>query len=202
MNNIPANGLKTKTCNKCLVTQSVDCFSKNKRYKDGLNYHCKSCASIYFRKYYETNIDKLREDSRNYRAANLEIMQEKLRSYQKANREKAKQYSRNYRAINAEKVKESQRRYAKAHPELSRIYRSNRRARQHANGVYEIYTKELMKLYKSSCIYCGSKQEIQADHVIPISRGGRHSIGNLVPACRNCNARKHNKLIVEWKYKK
>lgn len=37
------------------------------------------------------------------------------------------------------------------------------------------------------------------DHVVPLSRGGRHSIGNILPACESCNLSKHASYLVEWR---
>ena len=36
------------------------------------------------------------------------------------------------------------------------------------------------------------------DHVVPLSRGGKHEIENLLPACRSCNSSKGAKLLEEW----
>jgi 5-methylcytosine-specific restriction endonuclease McrA len=35
--------------------------------------------------------------------------------------------------------------------------------------------------------------------VIPIARGGKHSIGNLVVACKPCNSQKNKRTIQEWR---
>ena len=45
------------------------------------------------------------------------------------------------------------------------------------------------------CQYCGcaDKGELTLDHVLPRSRGGRTSWGNLVAACRRCNNIKGNR---------
>jgi 5-methylcytosine-specific restriction endonuclease McrA len=43
-----------------------------------------------------------------------------------------------------------------------------------------------------TCQYCGSPAE-NVDHVVPRSRGGDHSWGNVVAACRRCNARKEDR---------
>jgi len=43
------------------------------------------------------------------------------------------------------------------------------------------------------CQYCGAPAE-NVDHVLPKSRGGKHSWENVVAACRRCNSRKENRL--------
>ncbi len=42
------------------------------------------------------------------------------------------------------------------------------------------------------CAYCGAAGDLVMDHVVPINRSalGEHRIGNLVPACPPCNAKK------------
>jgi len=34
--------------------------------------------------------------------------------------------------------------------------------------------------------------------VLPISRGGRYTVDNVVPACRSCNASKCNDEVTAW----
>ncbi len=36
------------------------------------------------------------------------------------------------------------------------------------------------------------------DHILPLSRGGSHSIDNVVPACHTCNRSKAAKLLLDW----
>ena len=51
------------------------------------------------------------------------------------------------------------------------------------------------------CQYCGkehlTKSEIQTDHVIPDSRGGKAVYENMVTVCSVCNARKDNRTPEE-----
>jgi 5-methylcytosine-specific restriction endonuclease McrA len=47
-----------------------------------------------------------------------------------------------------------------------------------------------------TCQYCGAPAE-NVDHVIPKSRGGRHSWDNVVAACRRCNSKKENRTPEE-----
>ena len=56
----------------------------------------------------------------------------------------------------------------------------------------------ILEMYANRCAYCGSKQDIQQDHVIPISRGGGTTMNNIVPACRKCNQSKKDKTPIEW----
>jgi hypothetical protein len=51
----------------------------------------------------------------------------------------------------------------------------------------------------SMCVYCGSKGgPFHFDHVLPWSRGGRHTVENLVLACAPCNLEKGARLPEEW----
>jgi len=52
---------------------------------------------------------------------------------------------------------------------------------------------------KWTCQYCGRYvPKGQADHVLPLTKGGTDAIYNLVWACSTCNAQKGGKTLVEW----
>ena len=49
------------------------------------------------------------------------------------------------------------------------------------------------------CAYCGAAPDhLERDCVLPISRGGRYTLTNVVPACRSCNASKCNQEVTTW----
>lgn len=49
------------------------------------------------------------------------------------------------------------------------------------------------------CAYCGvAGGALQRDCVLPISRGGRYTVDNVVPACRSCNTSKCNDEVTAW----
>jgi hypothetical protein len=53
---------------------------------------------------------------------------------------------------------------------------------------------------KFCCAYCGSifgSANLSRDHIVPRSRGGEDSWGNVVTSCKRCNQRKGNKLLKE-----
>lgn len=119
-------------------------------------------------------------------------------------------FYRKYTEQNKTKIQELQREWRKKNPNYPAEWReknrsfhnskeSKRRTIKAKNGVFKITKSELDKLYSSPCVNCGSTEKIHMDHIIPISRGGQHSIGNLQPLCASCNIRKSNKFMIEWK---
>ena len=59
----------------------------------------------------------------------------------------------------------------------------------------------MRKIQPGICYYCHSqvgRTRLTMDHVVPLSRGGRSTKGNIVPACKECNNRKKYLLPVEW----
>lgn len=75
-----------------------------------------------------------------------------------------------------------------------------RRERQKAR---ELRSSQWWKRRCSSglCYYCGKKaapRSLTMDHIVPIVRGGKSTKGNVVPACKDCNATKKHKLLMEW----
>lgn len=57
---------------------------------------------------------------------------------------------------------------------------------------------ELLTAFKGLCAWCGVSPATCFDHVYALSKGGRHTVGNLVPSCDPCNSRKSNKPPEEW----
>jgi 5-methylcytosine-specific restriction protein A len=54
---------------------------------------------------------------------------------------------------------------------------------------------------KGICHYCRravGRRDLTMDHIVPLSRGGRSTKGNVVPACKMCNNRKKYLLPIEW----
>jgi 5-methylcytosine-specific restriction endonuclease McrA len=53
------------------------------------------------------------------------------------------------------------------------------------------------------CAYCGVRTTaLQKDCLLPISRGGRYTVTNVVPACQPCNASKCNTEVTTWMRRK
>jgi len=49
----------------------------------------------------------------------------------------------------------------------------------------------LVRLHKNRCVYCGRKCDaLTEDHLTALSKGGDHTLWNILPACQNCNSQK------------
>lgn len=49
------------------------------------------------------------------------------------------------------------------------------------------------------CTYCGAHGvKLECDHIIPVAKGGTHTMENLTTSCFNCNRSKKDKSLEEW----
>lgn len=84
----------------------------------------------------------------------------------------------------------------------TRSARRRRRAREH-EAPGEFTFNQIVKQYikqGSVCAYCKQPADGLPDpeHVMPLSRGGRNDMSNLVAACRKCNTDKGDLTLNEW----
>lgn len=84
----------------------------------------------------------------------------------------------------------------------SRRARAARRRKRRVNSVVNDLTAAEWAAVKTSwggCAYClATDRPLQRDCVMAISRGGRYTIDNVVPACAACNASKCNDEVTGW----
>lgn len=176
-----------KTCFTCKQTKPVSDFNKRASRKDGYDSYCRQCANQKKRQYNAEHKELVSEMNRRSYLKNPQIFKDAAKRWKQGNRDKAYIQSRQYLAKNKG---------------LANHYAGRRRAKVRQSGVFQIRAKFLKKLYESVCIYCGGSEFIEADHVFPISKGGVHSEGNLVPSCRSCNRAKHDDFLMEWRLKR
>jgi 5-methylcytosine-specific restriction endonuclease McrA len=84
----------------------------------------------------------------------------------------------------------------------SRRARAARRRKRRVAAVVNDLTPEewaAIKVAWEGCAYCGAADgPLQRDCVMAISRGGRYTLDNVVPACASCNASKCNDEVTGW----
>ena len=141
----------TKVCSKCGVEKDVDCFSKCRKYKDGLACQCKNCGKEYrllnknvlskkAKLYYLDNKDLIKENAKNYRENNIEEISRKKKIYRENNKDEQKIRQHNWYINNKEYVLDKQKKNRLQHRdryiELSKLYRENN------NEKFIAYRKE------------------------------------------------------------
>lgn len=177
--------------------------AKKKEYSDA---H-KAEKSAYDRARYEALGAEIRARVKAYREANPDLIRERKKKYQRENREKLIAYLREwykanveYRRENAERLREKARLWAQANPHKIAIRRHKRRAHIIANGgnfSLDDYLL-LIEIQGDICAYCHRADKMTIEHIIPVSRGGRHELSNICLACKSCNSSKGDKMLHEW----
>jgi len=138
----------------------------------------------------------------------------KCSEYQKKNRIKKNAYQREWIAKNRAKksaysmkgykkwkerdpqaVKEMERRYRNKNRLKIRHHNHIRKARKKGNGGSHTQIEWIQKVESLGwkCFYCSvilTVLTLTKDHFIPLGRGGRNDLENIVPACLHCNCSK------------
>lgn len=176
-----------KVCTGCGESKPLDGFHRDASGTAGRRARCKVCETIIERERYLANVEESRRKQRERRARNLEAHRE-------------------YDRLRYERDRD-------ARIELATMHSQARRARL-ANAVREkgVTRTALRKRDGDACHYCGvimdfsratgrkfNSKHATVEHVIPLSRGGSHTMANSVLACRRCNCQKNSRTVEEWK---
>lgn len=89
--------------------------------------------------------------------------------------------------------------------ELARVKaRKRARRKQEAELRLDLTTAMEVAIREAAehCAYCHvllTPETRTLDHIVPLSRGGKHAIDNVVAACRSCNGSKQDAMLPEWR---
>lgn len=148
----------------------------------------------YHARYYRANAERLRAKSKKWYRENIESERERSRKnynplvrkkYHFENRERSLQIMKIYYELNRERFIE---------------YKQKRRSEENnlkADLTIEQW-REILRLFDNECAYCGSKERLQQEHVIAVTKGGEYTFNNIIPSCKPCNISKSNREWFEW----
>lgn len=160
------------------------------RYRQSHQKELQEKGRIYSAKRYAEDPEKARQLARDFGARHRERVNAKARQRRAENREALLEKQRLFRAEHPEYDKA----WRKAHPEASQIKQARRVARKKnapINDLTKAQWQVIKEHYKHRCVYCGRKmQRLTMDHITPLSKGGSHTVSNIVPACMTCNIKK------------
>lgn len=144
--------------------------------------------------------ERVRENRRNRREqyawyersrANLPHRIEARRKYQKEHTERISKYKIKWAKENSERIAATKRDH----------YERNRRKRRAAKcagcGNFTAREfKEHCEKYGNRCLRCGDTETVlEADHVVPLTRGGSDDISNIQPLGGYCNRSKFVDIV-------
>jgi 5-methylcytosine-specific restriction endonuclease McrA len=196
---IQLNFLDGKVCTKCKEWKAFDLFVRHPKTRDGRSPQCKQC-------------DKAYRQSRGSLAA------EATKRWHEKNKERFKVWNRKYsrergrqkrRALGIskpipmtyeqrrERARKSVQRWNQRYPEKRRAVMQAYRARRRLSSgtISPTEWRDVCAKYGDKCLCCGADGPLTMDHVIPLSRGGSHSVDNIQPLCSTCNSKKYNKTL-------
>jgi len=139
-------------------------------------------ANRSYHKNKEANREKRRLRSQAWRDANPALALEVSRRYQEANREKCRERCLDWQRRNPEKVKELVARYE---------------ARKKGATIGTVDYAAILERDGLWCYLCETEVEpddVHFDHVIPLSKGGAHSMENIKVTHSLCNLSKGDRL--------
>ena len=155
-------------CVRCEETKPTECFKPEARYRSGFASWCRECRAAACRSEYDPVSTALR--------------------------------TRGYRASNLKKVRDQEKQRPSNTPELSRKTSATYRARKRKAYVEDVDPAHVWERDEGVCGICqqpADRTDWHLDHVIPLSRGGAHSMANVQVSHPACNLSKHQKLPEE-----
>lgn len=205
---VPMQNDSTKRCNECGETKPHEDFYLRKTGKKAgmLSYICRACDSEKRRQYRQSDPERARRQRRRYYKANRESVIEKQKRYAEANAEKVDAYQKQYRDEHQEDRKSYMQEYWPEHYAANRHkYIEKRKQRSaliqgHGKGFRKSDIRQMYEQQKGRCYWCEEELNgsYEIDHIIPLSKGGPHHLGNVCCACFSCNRSKHAKMPYEF----
>lgn len=165
-----------KTCYVCGEAKPLDEFGNNRAKKDGKTEECKPCKREQTRAWKQRNKDKVREYQREYMAEN----RDRVLAWKKASRERNPDTARQWWEDNKDR---------------KRQYNLNRRG-YNADPRLSIHHLE----FHGACLKCGSTENLEIDHVVPLSLGGSNEQSNWQVLCKSCNCSKGNRNTEDYRF--
>lgn len=187
-------------CSKCKAKKVATDFYADKRRKSGLQSNCKSCFIERTSKYSKSEMG--RATAKKYRLKWVSKVKERYKKWQqspmgKITLKKYRKSERNQAYRRKYENEYSKRELPKA---KDRVFVARRRANRISTSDGTVTFKRLEQLLKKQNYECNlchkSFRQIKRhlDHIVPLSKGGTHTIKNVQWLCYVCNISKSNKV--------
>lgn len=160
---------------------------------------------------HRANPEKRREQERAWRAANRERYlanqrasyarnkakrNAECRTYFQSHRDTLVERNKAWKQANPERLRQAENLYYHTHKQQVIAKHRRHRALKNKsprNDLTAIQWQYIQEMQDHRCAYCHKrcKGHLTQDHITPLSKGGAHTLHNVVGACRACNSKKH-----------
>lgn len=152
----------------------------------------------------EKNSERAKQCCKKWRENNWEYAKQQGRERYKNNLESVKQYNKKWRSNNREYIKQYEKKYLQTEVGKAGKIKKNHKYRALKKGatIHRFNPIDVFSRDRYICQACGCKTRPDynrfhpkypnLDHIVPLSKGGEHSIKNAQCLCRQCNIEKSN----------
>lgn len=181
-----STGAGVKACAKCGAIKPLGEFNRHKLTRDGRRAECKLCHRAYTAAWRAANPERARAAYSAWRAANDDRWRKYYAEWRARNQRRVAMRAAAWYIANRERHRVS--------PGLACQYTAIRRARKrNAPVVEQISRSKVWERDGGRCHICGRKADPNnwhLEHIVPLSRGGEHSMRNVAVSHPACNLRK------------
>jgi Restriction endonuclease len=180
----------------------MDCQNKCKRnwYQKNLE-HARASSREHATKTYHRNREKYLAKMKEWREANREWRKNNRHDWHLMHKAAQNLYARKYYQDHKKEIHAAHKRWRLSDPTLSRWHANVRHQRLKKVPVNDLTREQWLarcEEFHNHCAYCWKTGvELTIDHMIPIVAGGSHTLDNIVPACKSCNAAKSHRSLLE-----
>lgn len=199
----------SKICSKCGAEITDRCPSCTKAYMQAWRARNQERLKAYNAAWYQENQkpnnaaryakyrDSYIERSRAAYQANPERAHEQARKWRVRNRDHLRAYEAERYRRDGTRMRLRNALWRKRNPERRAQNEARRRGRMHENGHERIDYQMIIERDQSICHICGllvQADDLSFDHVIPLVKGGPHTMENIRVAHLVCNLRKKDSV--------
>ncbi len=142
---------------------------------------------------------RTKETARKYREKNRASILKREKEWRENNKEVKRLYNREYRATDRGRAitRAANKRWQERNPDKMASILAKRRAAKLGAESDNWTRTELHEEAGGRCFYCDKEitlRQMDADHYIPLSKGGSNLKSNMRCSCASCNRKKHDKM--------
>jgi hypothetical protein len=207
---------------------TTEFYRVNRRTGDGYHGYCIACVKAKVIAWQKANPEKKaaqdkKQNAKPERRAKIRLL---VKAWTARHPEYSRAAQARWRALHPDKVLEKREKQKLKQPEYARRHRAKPESKEkhrlrehlHRQTRYGLGSSTAMTLaqwriiqevFGHRCAYCDKPEgpettirdgrwKLTIDHVQPLSKGGAHTVANIVPVCLRCNSKKKERTLAAF----